>query len=67
MEMILVKSRAISHIGYDSNTKQMKITFKQGRTYDYCGVPQNIFDGFLNASSIGRYYYNYINDNYNCY
>lgn len=67
MEMIPVKSSAISNIGYDSDTKQMKITFKQGNTYDYCNVPQNIFDEFLNASSIGVYYSAHIKDNYNCY
>ena len=67
MKMISVNSSAISHIGYDSNTKQMKITFKQSKTYDYCNVPQNIFDEFLNASSIGIYYDRHIKDNYNCW
>ena len=66
MEMIHVKSSAISYIGYDSSTKQMKITFKQSKTYDYCGVPQNIFDAFLNAPSIGIYYDRYVKDKYNC-
>jgi hypothetical protein len=67
MQMISVKSSAISYIGYDSDTKQMKITFKQGKTYDYCGVPQSVFDAFLKASSIGKYYDQYIKDNYNCF
>jgi len=67
MEMNSVNSSAISHIGYDRDTKQMKITFKQGKTYDYCGVPENIFDEFLNASSVGKYYDKYIKDNYDCY
>lgn len=67
MKMISVNSSAISHIGYDSDTKQMKITFKQGKTYDYCGVPQSVFDAFLHASSIGVYYDKYIKDKYNCF
>ena len=67
MDMIQVKSSAISHLGYDSNTKKMKITFKHGKTYDYCTVPQNVFDAFLHASSIGKYYDQYIKDNYDCF
>lgn len=46
MEMISVSSSAISHIGYDKNTKQMKITFKGSGTYDYCNVPESAFEAF---------------------
>lgn len=46
MEMIPVSSSAISHIGYDKNTKQMKITFKGSGTYDYCNVPESVFEAF---------------------
>ena len=67
MKMISVNSSAISHLGYDRNTQQMKITFMESGTYDYCGVPENIFNEFLNASSIGTHYYEYIKDNYNCW
>ena len=67
MKMISVSSSAISDIGYDKNTKQMKITFKQGKTYDYCNVPESIFNAFLNATSIGIYYDQNIKDVYNCF
>ena len=67
MKMIPVSSSAISHIGYDKDTKQMKITFKGSGTYDYCGVPENVFNDFLNASSIGIYHSKYIRDKYNCF
>jgi len=66
MKMIEVDSRAISHIGYDNKTLGMKITFKQSGTYNYCNVPQSIFDEFLNASSVGTYYAQNIKDEYNC-
>lgn len=67
MKMIPISSSAISHIGYDKNTKQMKITFKGSGTYDYCGVPENVYNAFINASSIGSHYSKYIKDKYNCY
>lgn len=47
MKMIPVSSSAISHIGYDKNTKQMKITFKGSGTYDYCDVPENVYNAFI--------------------
>jgi hypothetical protein len=65
--MIPVKSSAITHIGHDENTSQMKITFKESKTYDYCNVPKNIFEAFINASSIGKYYDRNIKDKYNCF
>ena len=66
MNMIPVNSSAISFIGYDNSSMKMKITFKQGKTYNYCNVPQSIYSSFKNASSIGRYYDSYIKDRYNC-
>jgi len=64
--MIPVNSKAISAIGYDPQTKIMKITFKGTGTYDFCGVPQNVFDGLKNAISKGSYYNTHIRDRYQC-
>ncbi len=66
MEMHSVNSSAISAIGYDKETRRMKITFKQGGTYDFCGVPENILQGLLSASSKGTYYNDHIRDRYSC-
>lgn len=45
MKMIRVNSSAIAAVGYDAQSMQMRITFQQGRTYDFCGVPQRIMIG----------------------
>lgn len=66
MEMIRVSSSAISAIGYDASTKHMKITFVQGHTYDFCKVPESVFNGLLSARSKGSYYNNHIRDRYQC-
>ena len=67
MQMIPVISDAINAIGYDPQTKVMHIKFAQGKTYPYCGVPQHIFDGLLNAtSSHGTYFNDHIRDRYQC-
>jgi hypothetical protein len=66
MEMIRVSSSAISAVGYDPDTQQMQIKFKQGRTYTFCRVPQHVFDGLLSAGSKGTYYDHRIRDMYHC-
>ncbi len=66
MEMVRVNSSAISAVGYDSNTGRMKITFKQGRTYDFCRVPSQIHKGLMEAASKGSYFDRFIKDHYQC-
>jgi hypothetical protein len=66
MQMVRVNSSAILAIGYDAPSRRMKITFVQGHTYDFCGVPQHVFDGLLRTSSKGGYYNDYIKDRYQC-
>ena len=67
MEMINVISKAIKAVGYDSSTQRMKIQFIEGKTYDFCNVPQRIFDGLRQASSKGTYYHDHIRDHYHCF
>lgn len=66
MQMIAVNSSAISAVGYEADTMQMRIRFKQGDTYTFCRVPQSIFEGLLAASSKGSYYDRHIRDKYHC-
>jgi len=53
MEMIRVSSSAIRAVGYDQSTQRMRITFEQGDSYDFCGVPLHVYDGLMSASSKG--------------
>ncbi|CAG8866942.1 hypothetical protein PS627_02225 [Pseudomonas fluorescens] len=66
MQMVPVRSSAISAVGYDAITQRMKITFKQGRTYDFCQVPPEVHQGLMNAPSVGVYYGRVIKDRYQC-
>ena len=66
MKMIHVSSSAMIAIGYDPITKILEITFKQGETYPFCNVPENIFTGLKNAHSHGGYYNDHIRDKYHC-
>jgi KTSC domain len=66
MDMIPVRSSAIRAVGYDPETRRMKITFEQGVVYDFCNVPQQIYDELMRAASRGSYYNAHIRDRYPC-
>jgi hypothetical protein len=67
MEMIRVRSSAISAVGYDQSTSRMRITFEQGHSYDFCRVPIHVYEGLMRASSKGAYYNDHIRDRYQCF
>jgi len=66
MDMIPVSSSAMMAVGYDSQTQQLFIKFKQGHTYTFCRVPQTIYEGLMSSSSKGGYYSNHIEGRYHC-
>ncbi|RLW61171.1 MAG: KTSC domain-containing protein [gamma proteobacterium symbiont of Stewartia floridana] len=67
IEWISVRSRAIRKIGYKSTMNRMHIDFEDSDPYyTYCGVLQHVFQQFVSASSVGRFYQQYIRDQYNC-
>ncbi|MDC4249603.1 KTSC domain-containing protein [Clostridium perfringens] len=63
MNMIPVSSSNLVAVGYDSSTTTLRIAFHSG-VYDYYNVPQNIFEGLLNASSKGKYHHAFIKNSY---
>ena len=66
MDMIPVNSSAIDAVGYDASTMRMKIRFKEGHSYDFCGVPKHVFDGLMRAASKGNFYNDHIRGKYQC-
>ena len=60
MERIPVESSNLSSVGYDSASSVLEIEFKSGGIYQYSGVPQNVYDGLMNAVSKGKYFHQYI-------
>lgn len=55
----------IKHVDFDKTTGKMRVTMN-GKTYDFCGVPESVFDEFENAESHGTYYNENIKDKYSC-
>lgn len=74
MQLISVKSSNIKQIGYDENyrvslnkkpIKVLRIYFTSGFIYDYYDVSKEIYESFLKAESIGKYFWEHIKDKYN--
>lgn len=59
-DMQTVSSSNIVELGYDSESQNVYVRFLSGSLYVYKGVPQNEYEGLLNAPSIGAY----LNRNY---
>jgi len=41
--------------GYDKDKKILKITFKNGSSYEYSGVPEIMYNGMFTADSAGKF------------
>jgi hypothetical protein len=62
LTLIPVDSSAIAAVGYDGST--LTVEFHNGRIYDHPGVPYEIFEGLMRASSKGAFYNRYIRGKY---
>jgi len=55
MTLILVNSSAIRAVGYDGYT--LAVQFHTSDTvYDHPGVPESVYEEFMQAPSMGAYY-----------
>jgi hypothetical protein len=63
MKKVQVISSNVVAIGYKEKEKDLYIDFKNG-SYVYFNVPQEIYDGLLNAESKGKYLHQKIKGRY---
>lgn len=59
-----VSSSNLSAIGYDEETKTLRIEFNSGSTYDYRGVPKRLMEELLGAESIGSFFHSHIRNDF---
>jgi len=55
-----VTSSSIAEIGYDDEHATFGVKFRDGREYHYFGVPRDVFERCLGATSLGRYFNLYV-------
>lgn len=54
-DMTQVSSSNVDEVGYDEQNQIVYVRFLNGTLYIYKGVPEHIYNGLLNASSVGSY------------
>ena len=59
-----VNSSSINLLGYDEKSKTLRVQFKEGRMYDYYGVPKSKYLSAFIAESMGAYINTEIKPNY---
>lgn len=55
MEMINVDSSNVEAVGYDEDSLTLQVEFKNGGTYQYFDVQEEVFIGLRDAASVGGY------------
>ncbi len=64
MERIPVSSSNIASVGYDVETQTLEVEFLHGGIYQYFGVPVEIYEAFMGASSHGQFFHYNIKNHY---
>lgn len=59
-----VVSSSIRSVGFDSGTNVLEIEFCTGGVYQFHGVPATVFDEFVRAPSIAKYFQHRIKDSF---
>lgn len=58
-------SSAIRRVTYNPKTQKMNVKFVgTGKQYTYVGVPEDVYDDFIDASSAGQFFNDNIKDDY---
>lgn len=51
-----LSSSNLAQAEYDDSLKLLRITFRNGKTYEYRAVPRPVYDTLATATSPGRYF-----------
>lgn len=62
--MEIAQSTNVGLHGYDPNSQTMLMQFKNGRVYEYRGLPQEVYDQYRTAESQGSFFANNIKGRY---
>ena len=57
---IVKRSAHILSSGYDPDGRVMQITFHNGETHEFSGVPEQIHQAFQNSPSKGSFFHKFI-------
>lgn len=60
----LPHSSSISRCEYDTETKEMHITFSSGGRHKFKDVTQDVYEGLISASSPGSHFHQHVRRKY---
>lgn len=63
-EVFIPSSSHLDQVTYDEAAKLLTIMFKDGRSYQYSGVPKETYLGLQHARSVGEFFYRNIKSRY---
>jgi hypothetical protein len=55
-----VSSSSLASVGYDVSGAVLEVEFNHGGVYQYSGVPEEVYQGLMNAGSHGTFYNEFI-------
>jgi len=64
INMIPVTSSNIEAVGYNEQNEILYVRFKGGKSYSYERVPLCTYDEFMTAESIGKFFNQFIKNQY---
>ncbi len=64
MQRRTVSSSNIESIGYDAPSQTLEVEFRDGRIYQYFGVPESVYAGLMAASSHGSFLHAHVKGAY---
>lgn len=64
MKREAVTSSNLVSVGYDQSSSTLEIEFKDGRLYQYFGVPPNVFRELVSAPSVGQFFHQNVRGRY---
>ena len=59
-----VASSCLTDIGYDHEARVLMLGFQHGGVYRYRDVPPFVFEGLMNAASLGQYFQRHVRGSY---
>jgi hypothetical protein len=59
-QLVTLRSNMLYAAGYDAEKEVLDVIFKSGGVYRYFDVPLHIYEGLLQAPSVGRYMWDHV-------
>lgn len=62
MQREKVNSSSVASVGYDADHQTLEIEYKNGKVYQYFGVPEYLYEEIFKTQSIGSFVNYYIKE-----